>query len=95
MNDPSHQPSADEFSSAQRWFVLGLVSLDYFVLYLHRSLVNYVQPPLIADLQLTDTQLGKLQWGFFLPYAIAQVFVGVTFTTKCRCRSAMPVCSPP
>jgi sugar phosphate permease len=59
-----------------RWRALALVAVCYFVFYLHRSLVSYVQPPLKAELGLTDTQLGWLSTGFLMPYALAQVFVG-------------------
>ena len=59
-----------------RWFVLCLLSVNYFTIYLHRNLINYLQPALIAELKLTDTQLGYLHWGFFLAYALAQLFVG-------------------
>lgn len=62
--------------TSDRWLVLSLVALNYFVLYLHRNVLNYVQPPLIADLHLTDMQLGFLRQGFLLPYCMAQLVVG-------------------
>lgn len=75
MKDIGHE-FANDAGAPDRWLVLILLSLDYFVLYLHRNLINYLQPPLIADLDLTDTQLGFLRWGFVLPYALAQIGVG-------------------
>ena len=56
--------------------MLALVALDYFVLYLHRNLINYFQPPLEADLDIGKFELGLLRWGFILPYCLAQLVVG-------------------
>ncbi len=55
---------------------LALVSLNYFTLYLHRNLLSYIQPSLVAELGLSDTQLGLLQQAFLLPYCLAQIGVG-------------------
>jgi len=59
-----------------RWFILSLLAVNYFTLYLHRNLIQYVQPPLVEDLGLTDTQLGWLDAGFRIAYAFAQIGVG-------------------
>ncbi|MBP85829.1 MAG: hypothetical protein CMJ64_03790 [Planctomycetaceae bacterium] len=59
-----------------RWFILSLLAVNYFTLYLHRNLIQYVQPPLVEDLGLTDTQLGWLDAGFRIAYAFAQLGVG-------------------
>jgi MFS family permease len=69
-------PHPDSPGTPDRWLMLALVSLAYFTLYLHRSLLGYLQPPVRADLHLDDEQLGWLRWGFLLPYALAQVGVG-------------------
>ena len=59
-----------------RWFVLSLLSVNYFTLLLHRMVLGFIQPPLIEDLQLTDTEVGWLQSAFLVPYALSQIFVG-------------------
>ena len=65
---PEHGPS-------NRWWILSLVALAYFVLVQHRSLLFYVQEPLSEELSLTKTQLGTLDMSFLIPYSIAQLFV--------------------
>ena len=65
-----------DYGTPDRWFVLSLLALDYFTLYLHRNLINYLQPPIESDLGLSETQLGLLHWGFLVTYALSQVFVG-------------------
>lgn len=60
---------------SDRWYVLSLLSVNYFTLTLHRLIISFIQPPMIEDLQLTDTQVGWLQPAFLLPYAVAQLFV--------------------
>lgn len=56
--------------------MLALVSLAYFILFLHRNLINYLQPPIKADLVLTDPQLGTLKSAWLLAYCVAQLWVG-------------------
>ena len=68
--------SWDDRGTHDRWFVLSFLALDYFVLYLHRNVINYVQPPLEADLHLTQTDVGDLQMAFILAYSFSQLFVG-------------------
>ena len=63
------------FGPPDRWFILSLVALDYFVLYLHRAVLGFIQPSLIAEINLTDTQLGWLQPAFIVPYTVSQLFV--------------------
>lgn len=82
MREASEQVSAappenqDEYSSAQRWLVLLLMALDYFILYLHRSALNNLHVPLIQAFGLDDAQLGGLQMAFLFPYTVSQLFVG-------------------
>ena len=70
------EQDAGRYGVPDRWFILSLVSVNYFTLYLHRNLIQYVQPPLIEDLGLTDTQLGWLDAAFRIAYALAQLGVG-------------------
>src|SRR5262249_23522493 len=59
-----------------RWLVLLLAALSYFILYLHRNLVNYLQPPIKDAFAVSDEQLGLLSTAFFLPYTLVQLGVG-------------------
>ena len=63
------------FGPPDRWFILSLVALDYFVLYLHRAVLGFIQPPLKVELDLTDAELGWLHPAFIVPYAVSQLFV--------------------
>ena len=74
--DRLEPPLLDSPGTPDRWLVLLLVAATYFMLYLHRSVLNSVQPPLIADLKLTDEQVGLLGTWFFFPYALAQLGMG-------------------
>src|SRR5688572_17365291 len=87
--------------TSDRWLVLFLVALAYFNLYLERSLVNYVQPPLARELglvlpeldadgqpKLDDARLGLLTPWFFLPYALAQLGAGY-LGDRCRRRTVL------
>lgn len=75
-SDASSPASSTSAGVPDRWFILSLVSVNYFTLFLHRNLIQYVQPPLVADLGLTDTQLGWLDAGFRIAYAFAQLGAG-------------------
>ncbi len=68
--------SHERYGTSDRWFVLSLLAVNYFTLYLHRNLINYLQPPIKSELHLTETQLGLLDWAFNVTYAVSQIFVG-------------------
>lgn len=81
MNDASRLLPSDSPGTPDRWFMLAYVGMNYFVLYTHRNLVNYIQPALmktVADggLGLTDAELGWLGPAWSVPYCAAQLFVG-------------------
>jgi sugar phosphate permease len=59
-----------------RWLVLFLAASSYFTLYLHRNLVNYLQPPIKAAFDVSDEQVGLLSTAFLLPYTLVQIGVG-------------------
>src|SRR5262249_50032960 len=71
MAQPSGSPGTPD-----RWLVLLLAALSYFILYLHRNLVNYLQPPIKDAFAVSDEQLGLLSTAFFLPYTLVQLGVG-------------------
>lgn len=75
MNEPNsklNEPS----DPSDRWFILLLVSLNYFTIYLHRQVINFVLPPLKVELDLSEAQLGWLNPALVIPYGVAQLFVG-------------------
>ena len=63
MNGIHNAPAASHslYGRSDRWFLLTLVALNYFTIYLHRNLLNYVQIPLQEGLDLTETQIGWLR----------------------------------
>ncbi len=69
-------PSYDSPGTPDRWLVLALVAGSYFTFYLHRNLINYLQRPLMTDLDLSAFKLGILHWAFLMPYTLAQIGVG-------------------
>ncbi len=68
LNEPS-DPS-------DRWFILLLVSLNYFTLFLHREMIFFVLPPLKETLGLSEVQQGWLMPAFIFPYGFSQFFMG-------------------
>src|SRR5438094_246734 len=68
--------SSGSSGTPDRWLVLLLAALSYFTLYLHRNLVNYLQPPIKEAFQVSDEQLGLLSTAFLLPYTLVQIGVG-------------------
>jgi sugar phosphate permease len=73
---PDELSSSATTGAPDRWLVLGLLAVDYFTLYIHRNVINYVQPPLKADLGMTDGEMGLLSPAFVFPYALAQIGAG-------------------
>ena len=71
-NKDIHQPT----DPSDRWFILALVSLNYFTLLLHRQVMGYVLPPLEAELGLSEQQQGWLLPAFIMPYGFSQFFMG-------------------
>ena len=69
-------PLLDSPGTPDRWLVLLLVAATYFTLYLHRSLINSVTPPIMGELKLSTDQVGMLGTWFFFPYALAQLGMG-------------------
>ena len=77
MNGIHNAPGAHSlYGRSDRWFLLTLVALNYFTIYLHRNLLNYVQIPLQEGLDLTETQIGWLRPAWLIPYCLAQLGVG-------------------
>lgn len=66
----------DSPGTPDRWLVLAVVSMDYFLLYVHRSLLGYLKQPLSSDLDLSGEEFGWLGPAWNVPYAVAQLGVG-------------------
>ena len=66
----------DDRGAHDRWFILSLLFVNYFTLYMHRYILNYIQPPIRAELGLSELQLNSLAWAFQFFYAFAALFVG-------------------
>jgi MFS family permease len=68
--------SADSPGTPDRWLVLTIVSLDYVVLYVHRSMLGFLKEPMSNGLGLSPDQYGWLYNAFYLPYTVTQLAVG-------------------
>ena len=67
----------DDRGVHDRWFILSLLFVNYFTLYMHRYILNYIQPPICAELGLSEFQLNTVIAGAFqFFYAFAALFVG-------------------
>ena len=67
----------DDRGAHDRWFILSLLFVNYFTLYMHRYILNYIQPPIRAELGLSEFQLNTVIAGAFqFFYAFAALFVG-------------------
>jgi sugar phosphate permease len=77
--------------SSVRWRVLGLLVLSGFVSYLLRSNVSVAGPQMIADLGLTEQQLGYVLAGFTAGYTIFQ-FPGGLMGDTLGPRRALAIC---
>ena len=53
-------PQARQFSSAYRWYALGLLTLVYIANYVDRQILAILLVPIKSTFDLTDTQLGIL-----------------------------------
>ena len=79
--EPRKTLDPNSLGTHDRWFMLALVASNYFTIYLHRNLVNYIQPALVktieeGGLDLKDYQIGWLGPAWLLPYCFAQLMVG-------------------
>ena len=74
MNDTSDSLQ-QQYGPSNRWWLLSLVAMAYFVLIQHRLVIGYVQVPLTSELGLSDSESGMLDTAFLIPYGISQLFV--------------------
>ncbi len=81
MNELPRQLPEDSPGTPDRWFLLSYVATNYFVLYTHRNLINYIQPSLMLPLAegglgVTEAELAWSGPAWSVPYCLAQLFVG-------------------
>ena len=60
-----------------RWVILLILSLQYLFGYFHRVAPAVVAQDLISAFSISATSLGVLASGYFYPYAIMQIPVGL------------------
>jgi MFS transporter, ACS family, hexuronate transporter len=63
-------------SGAYQAMLVGLLSLNFGILFFDRNALNFLMPFVKPDLGLTDTQVGLLSSGLSLTWAIAGFAVG-------------------
>jgi MFS transporter, ACS family, hexuronate transporter len=63
-------------SSAYQIMLVGLLSLNFGILFFDRNALNFLMPFVKPDLGLSDTQVGMLSSGLSLTWAIAGFAVG-------------------
>ena len=58
-----------------RWFILSLLLLNYFILYTHRSVFTFIQTPLLKELNLSESQLHSATLAWQITYSLSALFV--------------------
>jgi sugar phosphate permease len=58
-----------------RWFILSLLLVNYFILYTQRSVFTFIQTPLLEDLKLSERQLHSATMAWQLTYSLSAIFV--------------------
>src|SRR5262249_603787 len=76
MSDSNDTAATDSPGTPDRWLVLTLLALDYFILYTHRSLLAYLKKPLLDELHLNPDEFGWPGLAFHLPHPLAQIGTG-------------------
>lgn len=64
-------------ASIYRWFIFGILSVGYILVYFHRLSPSIVAKELEKSLQTTGTLLGLLGSAYFYPYAAMQLPAGL------------------
>lgn len=63
-------------SGTYQAFLVGILSLNFGILFFDRNALNFLMPWVQPDLHLSDTQVGMLSSGLSLTWAIAGFLVG-------------------
>ena len=59
-----------------KWVLCGLLFLATLLNYLDRQTMSVAATEIAKEMDLTDTDLGRLFFAFYLSYGISQVFIG-------------------
>ena len=60
-----------------RWVIFPLLALQYLLVYFHRVCPALMAPELTDAFSISGASLGILSSGYFYPYALMQLPVGV------------------
>jgi MFS family permease len=72
MGDPM---SRSRFLSYENWLVF-ILGLTFGFVFLDRNALSFLSPFVVADLKLSNTQVGMLSSGLSLTWAISSYFIG-------------------
>ena len=75
IGHPTDDSTQPESGVPDRWFILSLLLLNYFILYTQRSVFNFIQTPLLEDLKLSESQLHFATMAWQLTYSLSALFV--------------------
>lgn len=59
-----------------KWVLCGLLFLATLLNYLDRQTISVASTEIATEMHLTDADLGRLFFAFYLSYGVAQVFIG-------------------
>ncbi len=60
-----------------RWYIFWVFAIQYLLLFFHRVCTAVLAPELVAVFNISGTALGFLSAGYFYPYALMQIPVGM------------------
>ena len=60
-----------------RWYIFWIFAIQYLLLFFHRVCTAVLAPELVAAFNISGTALGFLSAGYFYPYALMQIPVGM------------------
>ena len=63
-------------SRSYQWVLVGLLSLNFGIVFFDRNAINSLMPFIQPELKLTGTQIGELASALSLSWALAGLFVG-------------------
>lgn len=69
-------PSADKRPARYQALMVGLLSLNFGILFFDRNALNFLMPFVLPDLHLSNTQVGLLASALSLTWAIAGFVIG-------------------
>jgi sugar phosphate permease len=73
----AHAISTTTGRSGTRWMIFSILALQYLLVYFHRVSPALMSRDLVMAFSISGTSLGVLSSGYFYPYALMQLPVGV------------------